>query len=157
MIIMGLCLGSPRLAPHLPGCQRSHLRGTSGHHQMVPCATGRVASALTNVAPGKTLAFRGRQTAASRRVSALLPARHPLWQHLFVLLCRGEEVAKCLGKTLPLVIWVKWGWEAWVMPGLSKLGCQALHTGAFGSTWFSINQVWTWHICPPSLLQTYPS
>ena len=79
--------------------------------------------------PWHTLAFRGGQTAASGRVSAPLPARHPRWQHLFVLLCRGEDVAKCLGKTLPLVTWVKPGWEAWGTPGLSKRGHQALHTG----------------------------
>lgn len=134
------------------GCQRSHWRGTSGHHQMAPCATGRGGIRPGKCGPWKTLAFRGKQTAASGRVCASLPARHPLWQHLFVLLCRGEQVAKCLGETLPLVTWVKPGWEAPVMPGWSKLGRQALR-----GTWFRINRVWLWHICPPSLSCIYPS
>ena len=113
------------------GVPKSHWRGTA--------SDGSLCNRKGGICPGKCgpwnmLGFRGGQPAASGRVSALLPARQPLWEHLFVLLCRGEEVAKCLGKTLPLVTWVKPGWEAWGMPGLSKWGRQALHMEG-GALW----------------------
>lgn len=74
--------------PHQPCCQRSHFPGTSGHQQMAPFSRGEW-SLPWQTWPGETLASRDRQTAASGRVAASLPARHPLWQLLFVLLQRG--------------------------------------------------------------------
>lgn len=94
-VITSWCMGFSRMEPCLLGHQWSYWRGTASDSSLCDRKGG--------ICPGKcgpwnTLGFRGGQTAASGRVSALLPARQPLWQYLFVLLCRGEEVAKCLGE-----------------------------------------------------------
>lgn len=83
----------------------------SGHHRLMGHHTSHAAKALISQGhqgtnrwllsleengpcpgrhgPGETLASRDRQTAASGRAAASLPACHPLWQLLFVLFHRG--------------------------------------------------------------------
>lgn len=59
-----------------------------------------------------------------RESTALLPDRHPLWPCVFVLFFQGLGTCQCLGKTLPLAIWMEVGWEAWVKPGFVPARCQ---------------------------------
>lgn len=140
MVITTLCWASPRLVPHLP-----RWRGTSRHHHVAPSAAGRVASALTKVARRGTCHLQ-RQADSCPWESVCLAAGPP---SSLATLVRD---ARCLGKTLPLVTWVKTGWEPWVTPGLSKRGHRLCTGGSPAVPGLLLTRCGRdTFVCPPSL------